>query len=146
MHSALAQTWDPKQIIAVDDGSDDRTLEVALGCESESVVIISQKHQGASAARNKVFMLCHGDYIDLLAPEKIAKKMEAVRECNDKRTLSSLAWGQFWHRAERAKFVPSALWTDLSMPDSLLCKTGQNLFMQTCTWLVSRDPTEAAGP
>ena len=152
MHSALAQTWDPKEIIVVDDGSDDRTLDVARGFESKSVVIVSQKHQGASAARNKAFMLSHGDYIqwldadDLLAPEKIAKQMEAVRECNDKRTLFSSAWGQFWHRPERAKFVPSALWTDLSRPDFLLRKIGQNLFMQTGTWLVSRELTEAAGP
>jgi glycosyltransferase involved in cell wall biosynthesis len=152
MHSALAQNWDPKEIIVVDDGSDDRTLDVARGFESKSVVIVSQKHQGASAARNKAFMLSHGDYIqwldadDLLAPEKIARQMEAVRECNDKRTLFSSAWGQFWHRPERAKFVPSALWNDLSRPDFLLRKIGQNLFMQTGTWLVSRELTEAAGP
>ena len=152
IHSALAQTWDPKEIIVVDDGSKDRTLKVARGFESESVVVVSQEHRGASAARNKALTLCRGDYIqwldadDLLAPDKIAMQMEAARKCNDKRTLFSSAWGRFWYRPERAKFAPSALWNDLSRPEFLLRKLGQNLFMQTSTWLVSRELTEAAGP
>jgi glycosyltransferase involved in cell wall biosynthesis/O-antigen/teichoic acid export membrane protein len=152
IHSALAQTWEPKEIIVVDDGSSDRTLEIARRFESEFVTVLSPKHQGASAARNQAFTLSHGDYIqwldadDLLAPDKIAKQMEAVQERNDKRTLFSSAWGQFWYRPDRAKFVPSALWCDLSQAEFLVRKLALNLFMQTSTWLVSRELTESAGP
>ena len=150
--SALAQTWNPKEIIVVNDGSSDRTLELANHFEQDSVQVISQEHQGASAARNNAFKNCHGDYIqwldadDLLAPEKIAKQMEAVCECGDNRTLFSSPWGQFFYRPERAKFTPSTLWCDLSRPEFLIHKMGQSVFMQTSAWLVSRELTEAAGP
>ncbi|MGB7941961.1 MAG: glycosyltransferase family 2 protein [Terriglobales bacterium] len=152
IRSALAQTWNPKEIIVVDDGSNDRTVEFASQFGQELVQIVSQEHQGASAARNNAFNHCHGDYIqwldadDLLAPEKIAKQMEAVCECGNNRTLFSSPWGQFYYRPERAKLTPSALWLDLSSPEFLMRKMGQNLFMQTSTWLVSRQLTEAAGP
>jgi hypothetical protein len=38
------------------------------------------------------------------------------------------------------------LWTDCYPVEWLLRKMGQNLYMQTATWLVSRELTEAAGP
>jgi hypothetical protein len=50
------------------------------------------------------------------------------------------------YRPSRAQFVPTPLWCDLSPVDWLLRKMGQNLHMQTATWLVSRELTEAAGP
>jgi hypothetical protein len=50
------------------------------------------------------------------------------------------------HRRSRARFVPTALWHDLSPVEWLVRKLESNLFMQTATWLVSREVTAAAGP
>jgi len=47
-----------------------------------------------------------------------------------------------WYRAE---FGATALWNDQSPTEWMLRKMGENLFMQTATWLVSRELTEAAG-
>jgi len=152
LHSAVAQTWDRKEIIVVDDGSTDRTLEVARRFEPNGVGVVTQGNQGAAAARNKAFSLSQGDYIqwldadDLLSPGKIARQMEALEQCQSKRTLLSSAWGQFLYRYYRTEFVPTALWCDLTPAEWLLRKMGQNLHMQTATWLVSRELTEAAGP
>jgi hypothetical protein len=60
--------------------------------------------------------------------------------------LLSSAWGQFLYRSYRTQFVPTALWCDLTPAEWLLRKMGLNLHMQTATWLVSRELTEAAGP
>ena len=152
IRSALAQTWEPKEIIVVDDGSNDRTLELACRFESDFVIVVSQTHQGASAARNKALALCRGEYIqwldadDTLAPSKVAKQMEVAAKCAGKRTLFSSAWGQFLYRPDDTTFVPSTLWCDLSPVEFLLRKMGRNIFMQTATWLVSRELTNAAGP
>lgn len=144
--------WPNKEIIVVDDGSTDETLTVARQFESDCLRVVTQKNQGAAAARNRAFSLSKGDYIqwldadDLLAPDKIARQLERPDRCGSQRTLLSSAWGQFMYRYYRAEFVPTALWCDLSPTEWLLRKMGQNLHMQTATWLVSRQLTEAAGP
>jgi glycosyltransferase involved in cell wall biosynthesis len=152
IRSALAQTWKPKEIIIIDDGSNDHTLDVARRFESESVRIFRQENQGAAAARNKAFSLSLGDYIqwldadDLLAPDKIARQMEVVQSGCSPRTLLSSSWGHFIHRPYRARFTPTSLWCDLSPADFLVRKLEHKVFMQTAVWLVSRELTEAAGP
>ena len=152
VRSAVAQTWEPKEIIIVDDGSTDRTLEIARRFESESLRVVRQEHQGAAAARNKALSVCRGDYIqwldadDLLAPDKIALQMEAITSLNNPRILLSSAWGFFLYRPHRASFVPTALWCDLSPAEFLLRKLEKRVYMQTAVWLVSRELTEAAGP
>lgn len=152
IRSALEQTWQNKEIIIVDDGSTDKTLEVATRFVSRGVKVVTQSNQGASAARNKAYSLSHGDYIqwldadDVLAPDKIAKQIAALNSIIGKRKLFSCSWAQFLYRYRRVKLVPSALWCDLSPTEFLLRKIGQNLFMPNCAWLASRELTEAAGP
>lgn len=152
IRSAQRQTWDRKEVIVVDDGSTDRTLSIARQFASTGVAVVTQDNQGASAARNKAFSLCQGDYIqwldadDLLAADKISRQMEFVGRCADSRTLFSSEWGRFMYCASRAKFLMTPLWADLSPVVWLLRKLGQNLHMQPATWLVSRELTEAAGP
>ena len=145
--SALAQTWDRKEIIIVDDGSTDATFSVASEFESSIVRVEQQENQGAAAARNTAYSLCQGDYADdMLAPSKVARQMEFVLEGESPRTLLSGPWGKFYYRLEKASFRPSPLWRDLSPLEWLLSKMGENCHMQTATWLVSRELTEAAGP
>src|SRR5205814_8478540 len=62
------------------------------------------------------------------------------------RLLLSGAWATFMHRPSQATFRPTPLWADLSATEWLLRKMRDNLYMQTATWLVPRDLTEAAGP
>src|SRR5271154_5829534 len=152
LRSAIAQTWPNKEIIVVDDSSKDQTLAVARKFESDQVKVFTHPNSGASATRNKAFSLCKGDYIqyldadDLMAPDKIAKQMEALGDSPNKRTLLSGSWGKFMYRYYRTKFIPSALWSDLSPVEWLIRKMQLNLYMQTASWLVSRELAEAAGP
>ena len=152
IRSAMGQTWQRKEIIIVDDGSSDQTLAVARQFASRDVAVIAQQNQGAAAARNHAFCLSQGDYIqwldadDLLSPDKVAKQMAAAEECQGTRTLFSCGWGYFAYRPDLAKFTPTSLWCDLSPVEWLLRKMGENLHLQTATWLVSRGLAEAAGP
>ena len=151
LRSALAQTWPRKEIVVVDDGSTDHTLAVAQRFESDVLRVVTQRNQGASAARNHAFSLSHGDYIqwldadDLLSPNKISKQMEVLESVSDEKVLASCGWGRFFYRQGRAVFRSTPLWCDLSPVEFLIRKMGQNLHMQTSTWLVSRHLTEAAG-
>src|SRR5687768_6478981 len=95
VRSAIAQKWGRWEIIIVDDGSTDRTLELARGFESRSVRVATQDNLGAAAARNHAFSLSQGDYIqwldsdDLLAPEKLSSQMAVALQAGSKRTLLS---------------------------------------------------------
>src|ERR1700720_1196883 len=152
IESALGQTWPRKEIIVVDDGSRDHTLSIARQFASKNVCVVTQENQGGSAARNKAFALCQGEFIqwldadDLLALDKIAKQMEAWVKCLNKETLLSAAWGYFIYRSHRARFEPTPLWADLSPLEWLVRKWENNAHMNPATWLVSRELTQRAGP
>jgi glycosyltransferase involved in cell wall biosynthesis len=150
--SALGQTWPRTEVIVVDDGSVDETLRIAKRFASDKLLVLKQSNQGAAAARNKAFELCQGDYIqwldadDILAPDKIAKQLRALDDCSNRRSLCSSAWGQFIYCLDRAHFVPTPLWCDLAPVEWILRKMAHGVYMQTTSWLVSRELTEAAGP
>jgi glycosyltransferase involved in cell wall biosynthesis len=151
IQSAIAQTWPRKEIIVVDDGSRDGTAEVARRFASKDVVFVSKENEGAAATRNYAFQLSQGEYIqwldadDLLAPDKVERQLAAICESDGERTLLSSPWGNFYYRIERARFVPTSLWQDLTPVEWLLRKMGENHHMQTATWLTSRKLAEAAG-
>lgn len=152
IQSALDQSWLRKEIIIVDDGSDDESLAVARTFGGSTIKVVSQQNQGASAARNRALRDAQGDYIqwldsdDVLAADKIEKQMRAAETCGSKATLLAGAWGHFYFRTSKARFKPTALWCDLSPVEWLLRKMDLNLFMQPDCWLVSRELTDAAGP
>ena len=150
--SATGQTWPRKEVIVVDDGSRDLTLAIARRFSSKEVLVVTQKNQGAASARNHALSLSQGDFIqwldadDLLSPDKVEKQIEAAAEGGNNRTLLSSGWGYFAYRSERAEFTPTSLWCDLSPVEWLLRRMREKLFMQTATWLTSRELAQAAGP
>lgn len=152
LQSAVEQDWSHKEIIVVDDGSTDKTLDIARSFEPQGVRVVTQKRQGAAAARNRAYALSRGDYIqwldadDLLDVDKISTQVKALENSSNKKILLSSEWGRFFYRAEKASFKPTPLWRDLSPVEWLVRKMGENAFMQTGCWLVSRELSEAAGP
>lgn len=152
IRSALAQTWQSTEIIVVDDGSSDGTADVARQFASKNVVVVSAENRGLTPTRNHLQNLAQGDFLqwldadDLLAPDKIERQLAALADGESRKILLSSPWAHFSYRTRFAHFVPNSLWNDLSPVEWLLRKMGENLHMQTATWLTSRELVEAAGP
>jgi hypothetical protein len=72
--------------------------------------------------------------------------MRIASEAGDSRVLLSSEWAYFMYRPAAAKFQPTPLWEDLAPLEWMCRKWLHNLHMQTATWLVSRELTQAAGP
>ena len=59
------------EVIAVDDGSEDETLEILLEFSSKhpELKVLSQKNSGVSAARNRALDVSQGEYIFFVDPD-----------------------------------------------------------------------------
>jgi len=150
IQSAAAQTWSRKEIIVVDDGSSDETASI-VKARGSGVKLVRQENRGAASARNSALAVAQGDYIqwldadDLLGKDKIATQLKAADGASS-RTLFSSSFGSFYIHPDRAFYVPTGLWRDLSPVEWLIEKFSTNTWMNPAVWLVSRDLTEAAGP
>ena len=83
--SALAQTYPVKEVLIVDDGSTDDTLEI-LRSYGTRVRVIDGPHAGGNFARNRLLELASGEWLqyldadDYLLPHKITAQMLRVTE------------------------------------------------------------------
>lgn len=83
IESALGQTYSNIEVIVVDDGSTDQSLQV-IKSYGDRIKWKSGPNRGACAARNTAVGLSQGEFIqfldadDILLPEKIEKQMPAL--------------------------------------------------------------------
>ncbi len=66
LDSVIAQTWSEFEIIIIDDGSTDNSVERAGSCTDKRIRLIRQENQGVSAARNRGIEEARFDYIAFL--------------------------------------------------------------------------------
>jgi len=92
--SVCAQTYPELELVLIDDGSQDDTLEVARryleshGDRFRRVVLERQENQGVSATSNAVIAACRGEWVhllgsdDVLHPDKVERIQQAIADWN----------------------------------------------------------------
>ncbi|HEX5852077.1 MAG TPA: glycosyltransferase family A protein [Solirubrobacteraceae bacterium] len=68
LRSALAQDHGEVEIVVVDDGSTDRTAEIALAC---GVRVLRQRNAGPAAARNAGLAVARGAFVTILDADDV---------------------------------------------------------------------------
>ena len=104
LDSIIAQTYKNYEIVVVDDGSTDGTVDMIKSLDYP-VTYCWQKNSGDAAARNKLVEIAQGDYIsfidsdDLLMPDAI-EKMVRVMETE---TEDVIVYGSYYRINQNGK-------------------------------------------
>ncbi|MDQ4121019.1 MAG: glycosyltransferase [Acidobacteriota bacterium] len=101
IQSVFEQTVQDFEIIIVDDGSKDNTLEIAraIAASDSRVKLIAQPNSGASAARNAGIKAAAGEYIafldadDLWLPQKLERQIALL---NSEKDVAAIQTGAFY--------------------------------------------------
>lgn len=88
IQSVLNQTWTNWELIIVDDGSTDDTLQIAqqFAVQDNRIQVYYQSNQGVSSARNNALQYIQGDFVqyldsdDVLDEEKISTHIHVIQE------------------------------------------------------------------
>lgn len=95
--SAYNQTYSNKEVIVVDDGSDLKTVEAIESVKDYIDVLIIQKNQGQSIARNNGIKKSNGEYIlnldsdDFFEPTFCEKAVEVMKRDSDVKIVTCQA-------------------------------------------------------
>lgn len=84
--SVLTQTFSEFELIAINDGSKDATLEIISQIPDPRLKVISYNNAGASVSRNRGFRQSVGEFIafldadDLWTPDKLEAQLAALKD------------------------------------------------------------------
>lgn len=151
LESVLAQSWDNKEIIVVNDGSTDASAEILRKYEKRGIKVLDQENSGASVARNRALRIAQGELVefidadDLLASDKIAVQVRRLATEEPKRVAAG-AWVRFHDRPDNLEFRPDPVWADLDPVDWLVLSWEGGGNMPLGAWLTPRSVIEKAGP
>ncbi len=149
--SALAQSYQPLEVIVVNDGSTDDTKAIAEGIDHPKLQILSQENAGASAARNRGYEHAQGDYLlfldadDLLHEKKLEVQVAAAAMYRDPDTVFFGSWERFYAGSEKRILTqyPDAEYQAIELLSYLWTN---NLMVHPATWLVPRRVVQKCGP
>ena len=112
LQSVLDQSYSGIEIIAVDDGSTDRSLDVLHDYE-DRIRILTQQNAGAAAARNLGLRAARGGYLafldadDLWLPDKLEKQITYLEKVKDVDLVCGL-WRYWYPRREQQETLQEA--------------------------------------
>jgi glycosyltransferase involved in cell wall biosynthesis len=104
IESCLGQSWPNLQIVVVDNGSTDGSLDLAKRYEARGITVLTCERAGASAARNAGLKHADGDLIqfldadDILDADKIRRQVERLNAAPAASVAARFCAGGFFDR------------------------------------------------
>lgn len=110
--SVQKQIFTDLEIIVVNDGSTDRTLEVLQQISDPRMKVLSYENSGVSVSRNRGIAQATGEYIafldsdDLWTPEKLELQLTALQQ--SPKAGVAYSWTYFMFEDEKLSFVENS--------------------------------------
>lgn len=101
IQSALEQTYQSKEIIVVDDGSNDNSLKI-IKSFGDRILWETGENRGGNAARNRLLELSTGEWLqyldadDYLLPDKIEKQVQFLQQYPETDVIYSPSIIEYW--------------------------------------------------
>jgi len=151
LKSIINQTYTNIEIVVVDDGSTDDSINRIQEIGDKRIHIIHQPNGGQGAASNTGFQLSKGEYIkffdadDIMCQEHIELQ---VRKINGrKNVIASSEWYRFFNdNLSTAVYATETVWKDLKPLEWLKKSLSQQYDMMAAwLWLIPRELLLKAG-
>jgi glycosyltransferase involved in cell wall biosynthesis len=157
LDSVMNQTWHNIEAFVVDDGSKDRTIELAKVFESDRIHILEQNNSGACVARNKGLNLCNGKYVqfldadDVLSYDKIESQVSVLEANEGYLAISPSVHFMDGEDYKKISTREEKAWIfDNDDPVDFLVRLyggyGERWMVQTSAWLIPMSIARKIGP
>jgi glycosyltransferase involved in cell wall biosynthesis len=144
--SALSQTYSPLEVIVVDDGSTDHSLEVACSF-GERIRLLTRENAGVSAARNTGIEHARGEYIvlldsdDRMLPDCVQARIDLLTRTPD----AAICIGSFYTTDPDGRQTGTGAIGAEPPGDHLRHAVRQN-WGPTCGAIIRKDAMKRCGP
>lgn len=95
--SVLAQTYPNFELIAINDGSTDNSLEILKKYKDERILIFEQENRGTSATLNRGIQEAEGDYVAFIDGDDlwVSDKLETQVKIFEENPNLEMSFGKF---------------------------------------------------
>ncbi|WP_294958153.1 glycosyltransferase family 2 protein [Sulfurovum sp.] len=155
IQSVINQTYKNIEIIIVDDGSTDNSLNIARKYEQKyhNIKVYTQKNCGAASARNKAFSFSTGDYIqyldadDILDLDKVAIQITQLSLYHfDPEVVANGRWCRFYYNLNNKNCTSLCIYKNYSDTLKFLVDAWSNAHYSIIhSWLISREIHQKVG-
>jgi glycosyltransferase involved in cell wall biosynthesis len=126
IRSVLAQTRPDFELLVVDDGSTDDTVERVRGSlRDDRIRLLTQEHRGVAAARNLAISEARGTFISMLDSDDLwlPNYLHEMGDALARHPQASLAYTDAWRFDEvKGRFQRATALSGFSVPSSLLAE------------------------